>query len=94
MSAKKPQVYWRRGHRYVRIQVELTEKQWQWLHDLDRECQVGLSGHIRFAVLQYRARIKQQQVELAKRLGKQPTMNHAIRLEQENTISGEQKVRW
>lgn len=71
MSAKKPKAYWRRGHRYVRIQVELTEKQWQWLYDLDQDCQVGISGHVRFAVLQYRARIKQQQVELAKRVQKQ-----------------------
>ena len=70
MSAAKPKVYWRRGHRYVRIQVELTEKQWRWLHEADQDCQIGASAQIRFAISQYRARAKQQEIELAKRLRK------------------------
>jgi len=59
MSAKKPR---KRGHRYVRVQIELTEKQRLWLHEVDQECQIGVSSHIRFAVLQYRARVNQHRL--------------------------------
>jgi len=68
MSAGKPKVYWRRGHRYVRVQIEITEKQRMWLAEIDKECRIGLSGHVRFAISHYRARVKQQEVEFAKRL--------------------------
>jgi hypothetical protein len=70
MSAGKPRVHWRHGHRYVFVQVEITEKQWLWLHELDNECQIGLGGHFRFAISQYRARLKQQEIELTRRLQK------------------------
>jgi hypothetical protein len=71
----KPKVYWRRGHRYVRVQIEITEKQWSWLHGTDEECRIGFSGHIRFAICQYRARIEQQKVELIKRLSRKTVGN-------------------
>jgi hypothetical protein len=69
MNRKKPNIHWRRGHRYVYVQVEITEQ--QWLDELDQDIRIGRGGHIRFAISQYRARVKQQHIELTKRLLKE-----------------------
>jgi uncharacterized protein YecT (DUF1311 family) len=68
MRGRTPKVHWRRGHAYVNLKVEITQQQRIWLEEIDAECQAGLGAHVRFAISQYRARLNQQRIELAKRL--------------------------